>query len=772
MEALNSFTETTIRHLWAVSWQVSILIVIIGIISLFSLRLSSNFRYWLWCIVLFRLCIPVNLTFPVNIQSITGDTLGIGISEMSEIIVPTRPLNTAVEFSTVIIPDSADPINFISIAGFIWLAAIIIISALIIARATQITFLLRKTLPITRPELCSLVKRLTQETSIKRDVRLCYMDINNVDSPAVIGILRPYILLPRSIADNWLVDDIEPLLLHELSHIKRNDLLVNWVQVVVQVVYFFHPLVWFTNSMIRHLREEVCDDNAVRLGEGRKRYSLSILKVMEETVKEPSLGFIGIGFTERKKSLERRIKRIMNTKYSSGKPLTVYAILTLILISIVSITVTCAKPTKQQLSKEQVDEDIIISINKEGEYSINGKKIPADSLKTRINEALTIYDSTFDINAIVMPDINTSPDETVALMNLIDNIDGINQIAYALNSQKTGTDVIKIEIEKVSNEIIMWQKEDREALRRIESFEKITIYINDKGEYFINGKKTSFKSLEAEINKAMENYDSSKYVVIETEGKTLNSEIITLSKLLESSGIKNISIIRAPKTTKQTTIIKNLGGMRRIMEGTEQVILNGKPLNRGSDYLVDYAGGEITLLKEEAMSPTADIVIRYEDKSAMKDSSKKKIIQKFLEIFKKPSFRTIKLPAAELAVKSPSIKEVVVVNPFEKREIVVKNPPTMELVFSREEFILSGKDWKFRKSGTDEDSGTKKPLSIKLSNPIVTSIEGEQVKLNGKLLTRRKDYSIDYETGEITLLSKDNVYPGSKLFIVYPSILK
>ncbi len=76
------------------------------------------------------------------------------------------------------------------------------------------------------------------------------------------------------------------------------------------------------------------------------------------------------------------------------------------------------------------------------------------------------------------------------------------------------------------------------------------------------------------------------------------------------------------KTANRASTISVGGGMFGIMEGTEQVLLNGKKLTRGSDYQIDYNFGKITLLNEEAMSPTADLVVRYEEPNAFQQMQK------------------------------------------------------------------------------------------------------------------------------------------------------
>ena len=72
MVSLNSFlgalVDKWIETLWSISWQVSVLVGLVLVISFFSRKSSPTFHYWLWLIVLIRLFVPLNLTIPLGLQ--------------------------------------------------------------------------------------------------------------------------------------------------------------------------------------------------------------------------------------------------------------------------------------------------------------------------------------------------------------------------------------------------------------------------------------------------------------------------------------------------------------------------------------------------------------------------------------------------------------------------------------------------------------------------------------------------------------------------------
>jgi beta-lactamase regulating signal transducer with metallopeptidase domain len=103
--------------------------------------------------------------------------------------------------------------------------------------------------------------RLIGRMGIAHSIRLRISSL--VETPAVVGWLRPVILMPVGALTGLPADHVEALLAHELAHVWRRDYLVNLLQSVAEVVLFYHPAVWWLSAQIRQERELCCDDLAV-----------------------------------------------------------------------------------------------------------------------------------------------------------------------------------------------------------------------------------------------------------------------------------------------------------------------------------------------------------------------------------------------------------------------------------------------------------------------------------------------------------------------------
>ncbi|MBZ5631925.1 MAG: TIGR03435 family protein [Acidobacteriia bacterium] len=111
------------------------------------------------------------------------------------------------------------------------------------------------------PEWQQALDRLKTRIRVSRPVRLLVSSL--VQAPAVVGWIRPVVLVPVGALTGLPPEQIEALLLHELAHIRRHDYLVNVLQSVVETLLFYHPAVWWVSSHLRTERELCCDDVAV-----------------------------------------------------------------------------------------------------------------------------------------------------------------------------------------------------------------------------------------------------------------------------------------------------------------------------------------------------------------------------------------------------------------------------------------------------------------------------------------------------------------------------
>ena len=133
--------------------------------------------------------------------------------------------------------------------------------------------------PVEDPTLLSIVAGKVKSVGLGFTPALAYC--RQVAFPTVVGVLRPTILLPLSLASGLSADELGALLAHELAHIRRYDHIFNLFQRIIEALLFFHPGVWLISRQIRLEREKCCDDLVVAAGGEPLSYASSLVRMAE-----------------------------------------------------------------------------------------------------------------------------------------------------------------------------------------------------------------------------------------------------------------------------------------------------------------------------------------------------------------------------------------------------------------------------------------------------------------------------------------------------------
>ena len=382
MEPMALFADIA-RTLGAVSLQSAVLGAVALAVDLVVRGLSARFRFWLWFVVLARLCIPLPLSLPGPVHEfLTGWMEREPAEEMVELDgidygmqpIPLEEPPYDWSFQQPAITDTPPPetgfsfpaIPTVPIAGMLWLAGVVAFAAIITGRTRHMLGIVRASETVDRADITEVLAGLSKTMGIRGAVEVCMVADSLLATPAAVGALRPRILLPRSLAVDWPAAELTPVLLHELAHIRRRDLWVNWLQIVLQAVWFFHPAVWYANHRLRRLREELCDDLAVSYGGlSSAAYSRSIVKVVEHIAAQPSFGLVGLCIAERRSGAERRIRRLMAAGYRSATRLGLRGGIALGAVVVVGLVVSCAfgGRTQDETATGEINESVVYLAN-------------------------------------------------------------------------------------------------------------------------------------------------------------------------------------------------------------------------------------------------------------------------------------------------------------------------------------------------------------------------------------------------------------------------
>jgi beta-lactamase regulating signal transducer with metallopeptidase domain len=212
-----------------------------------------------------------------------GSALPASASSAATVSLPLS--TTFAAFAPVASPGSGAPGALLARAGAAlrpslpwlfaaWLCGVVALSLAQLAGWLEVRRWRHRGTPALAAELRAALPRLCQRLGIRRAVTL--LESATVAVPAVVGWLRPLVLVPASAFAGLTPQQLELVLAHELAHVRRHDYLVTLLQALVETFLFYHPAAWWMSHQVRREREHCCDDLAVAVCGDRLEYARAL----------------------------------------------------------------------------------------------------------------------------------------------------------------------------------------------------------------------------------------------------------------------------------------------------------------------------------------------------------------------------------------------------------------------------------------------------------------------------------------------------------------
>ena len=152
------------------------------------------------------------------------------------------------------------------------------------------------------------MRRLEKAGGLRRKIEI-FLSRDSLE-PGILGIARPVLVWPEGISDRLEDAHVEAIVAHEVWHVRRNDNLAAAVHMVVEAIFWFHPLVWWLGARMVDERERACDEEVLQLGSPPQVYAESILKICEFCLGSPLPCVSGVTGAD----LKKRMVHIMNDR--------------------------------------------------------------------------------------------------------------------------------------------------------------------------------------------------------------------------------------------------------------------------------------------------------------------------------------------------------------------------------------------------------------------------------------------------------------------------
>lgn len=335
IETMNNLSQAW--WIWSVGmfWQVGILILIVGCLDILIRRWAwPHVRYALWLMVLVKLVMPPGIHMSSSLtarvqpqvsywilpasEKVGNETAVPGVEKETPEIRAKAPVLAVTDTPTVLAPaslhsavsDSAKSwplahavplrasLTWRSWTMLSWFAGVVFLSLWLVLRLRHLrledtTLAQQAQLP---ESFYQMAQRCADQIGLARCPRIIITD--KVIVPAVTGMFRPLLLMPAGFLAQLDRKDTEHMLLHEFSHIKRGDLVVHGIYMMLQLAYWYNPLLWLASRQMHHLRELCCDATVAHHLRGRAlEYRQTLLDVARRYLArsvEPGLGLLGL----------------------------------------------------------------------------------------------------------------------------------------------------------------------------------------------------------------------------------------------------------------------------------------------------------------------------------------------------------------------------------------------------------------------------------------------------------------------------------------------
>jgi beta-lactamase regulating signal transducer with metallopeptidase domain len=245
------------------SVQVVILFFIVaGLDRMLRRRAWPRLLTGIWLLIFCKLLLPPTLASPLSIVRLRS--------------APPVEAGNVISSTAIWTP----------VAFSLWIAGVLLLLGWTWWRQRRLCAELQDAFP-TPDDLRSLAERCAIQVGLRRppEVRVVHAPCG----PAVLGWWRPVIVLPLSLIGSASPTQLEHVLLHELTHIKRRDPLWSAFCHAVQIVYWFHPVVWIARRRLATLREMCCDEDvAAVLGDAAPSYRRTLLELARPLLLAPS----------------------------------------------------------------------------------------------------------------------------------------------------------------------------------------------------------------------------------------------------------------------------------------------------------------------------------------------------------------------------------------------------------------------------------------------------------------------------------------------------
>jgi beta-lactamase regulating signal transducer with metallopeptidase domain len=314
--------------LFRASWQGAIAVGLVWCLCRWASRIPPSVRCWLWRLVLVKFLLVAFWPGSIDLPWLPVDGL-VGGRPWQETRQPSAssgsyssPGDVPIRAEHDTTADSALPaaartgrITFGGVLWVIWASGVAVVAAVLIVRTRAARRWRKRCTLVKDAEILTVCEGLADELGVYQPPVLFVSEA--CESPVVFGALRTSVVLPARLLDRADSKRLRLILRHELAHIRRGDLLWNWMATAVWGLFFFHPLVWIALRELRLNQELACDAYAIKSRDTSPADYGTLLVELADRAKAPANMLVTVGVVESFEFLKRRLRAMKDPGFRS-----------------------------------------------------------------------------------------------------------------------------------------------------------------------------------------------------------------------------------------------------------------------------------------------------------------------------------------------------------------------------------------------------------------------------------------------------------------------
>ena len=280
--------------------------------------------------------VPESVASDATPSSVTPTSSLPKIEAISPVISSTAPVTPSIETEQSFF----SRLDGVSLALAIWAAIAIALGGWLTYGAFVVRRIVRNAHPLDTHDWLTPLYEVADRLSLDEPPRL--LGSTEAKMPFACGFVKPTIVLPAD-CDTWSADRRRAVLLHELAHVKRHDLVGHTLGRVVCALYWFHPLVWTAAKQLRNESERACDDLALSCGARASDYAEHLLDIVT-SVRRDSTPAVALAMA-RRKEFEGRMLAILDPELRHSTPSRRQSAALIGSLALIAIVVGAAAPS-------------------------------------------------------------------------------------------------------------------------------------------------------------------------------------------------------------------------------------------------------------------------------------------------------------------------------------------------------------------------------------------------------------------------------------------